>query len=233
MTLVWNDLVVGYQNRPALNRPFSGRLEDGGIYAIIGPNGSGKSTLLKTWLGLVGPYAGQVTINGRLPGTNPGVLAYVPQTHKVNRYFQITVHDFVMQGFGRHPPSKEEAVRRVNTALAQWDLTSDANKSFHLLSGGQKTRALVARAILANPKMIFLDEPLANLDICCQEQLMDTLHILAHRNNICVVMVDHHFEAYEKFLSARFVFEREHNEEFCSIRYEPKDDTCCKTHSST
>lgn len=230
MSLTWDHLVVGYAGREPLNRPFSGTLEDGGIYAIVGPNGSGKSTLLKTWLGLMPPQDGKISLNGHPPGTRQGQLTYVPQTQKVNRYFQISIMDFVMQGFGRHPPEKSEALQLVREALVQWELTSEADKSFHLLSGGQKTRALVARAILSKPKMIFLDEPLANLDQCCQEKLMNTLHVLAHRQNICVVMVDHHFEAYEKFLSAKFIFERSHNQEICSIRYEPKDDTCCKTH---
>lgn len=232
MSLVWENLVVGYQSRPALNRPFSGRLDDGGIYAVMGPNGCGKSTLLKTWLGLLPAQHGSVQIANLSPQHFQSKCAYVPQSQKVNKYFQITVQDFVMQGFGPKPPPREEAILRVRQALVEWDLSAEAQGSFHLLSGGQKTRALVARAILAQPKMIFLDEPLANLDSCCQEQLMNTLHELAHRRNICVVMVDHHFEAYEKFLSARFVFERSHNEEICSIRYEPKDDTCCRPPSS-
>lgn len=230
MSLSWDQLVVGYAGREPLNRPFSGTLEDGGIYAIIGPNGSGKSTLLKTWLGLMKPHSGQVRLNGQPLQSGVGGLTYVPQTQKVNRYFQISVLDFVLQGFGRHPPGKEEALQLAREALVQWELSADAHQSFHTLSGGQKTRALVARAILSKPKMIFLDEPLANLDQCCQEKLMNTLHVLAHKQNICVVMVDHHFEAYERFLSAKFLFERAHNEEICAIRYEPKDDTCCKTH---
>jgi ABC-type Mn2+/Zn2+ transport system ATPase subunit len=229
MSLSWDNLVVGYPGRDALNRPFSGTVEDGGIYAIVGPNGCGKSTLLKTWLGLMKPMAGRVAVNNSELASSSANLTYVPQTHKVNRYFQINLVDFVMQGFGRHPPAKDDALQLVREALVEWELSADAEKSFHLLSGGQKTRALVARAILSKPKFIFLDEPLANLDSCCQEKLMNTLHVLAHKQNICVVMVDHHFEAYEKFLSAKFVFERSHNEEICAIRYEPKDDTCCKT----
>ncbi|NBX17919.1 MAG: ATP-binding cassette domain-containing protein [Proteobacteria bacterium] len=230
MSLNWENLVVGYAGREPLNRPFSGVLEDGGIYAVVGPNGSGKSTLLKTWLGLLKPQSGGVNLNGRPVLSQQGHLTYVPQTHKVNRYFQISVIDFVMQGFGPKPPPHSEALQLVRESLVQWELSADADKSFHLLSGGQKTRALVARAILSKPKMIFLDEPLANLDQCCQEKLMNTLHVLAHKQNICVVMVDHHFEPYEKLLSAKFIFERSHNQEICSVRFEPKDDTCCRTH---
>jgi ABC-type Mn2+/Zn2+ transport system ATPase subunit len=229
MSLTWDDLVVGYSGREPLNRPFSGVFEDGGIYAIIGPNGCGKSTLLKTWLGLLKPHSGRVSLNGQSLANQQGQITYVPQTHKVNRFFQISVMDFVMQGYGRHPPQKDEALQHARETLVHWELSADAHRSFHLLSGGQKTRALVARAILSRPKMIFLDEPLANLDSCCQEKLMNTLHILAHKQNICVVMVDHHFESYERFLSAQFTFERSHNEEICNIRFEKKDGTCCKT----
>lgn len=228
MSLTWKNLVLGHRGRARLNLPFSGTLEDGGIYAIVGPNGCGKSTLLKTWLGLVSPLEGSVVINGHSPELRKTPLAYVPQTQQVNKFFQISVLDFVLQGFGRTPPSQDEAERKARAALVQWDLSAESGKSFHLLSGGQKTRAMIARALLSNSKMLFLDEPLANLDSCCQQQLMDTLHHLAHSEQICVVMVDHHFESYETLLSAQFVFERAHNDEFCTIQFEPRDDTCCR-----
>lgn len=228
MTLVWNDLVLGHRGRQALNHPFSGVLDDGGIYAIVGPNGCGKSTLLKTWLGLLTPSKGSVTINGHRPESCVTPLAYVPQSQQVNRFFQISVIDFVLQGFGRTPPAPNEARQKARAVLVQWDLSAEAERSFHLLSGGQKTRAMIARALVSNPRILFLDEPLANLDACCQAQLMDTLHHLAHQENMCVVMVDHHFESYEKLLSAQFVFERSHNDEVCTIKFEPRDDTCCR-----
>jgi ABC-type Mn2+/Zn2+ transport system ATPase subunit len=228
MSLTWNNLVLGHRGRRGLNQPFSGRLEDGGIYAIVGPNGCGKSTLLKTWLGLVTPVEGSVFINGQPPELRKTPLAYVPQSQQVNQFFQINVLDFVLQGYGRHLPESEKAIQSAMAALVQWDLSAESAQSFHLLSGGQKTRALIARALLSNPKMLFLDEPLANLDSCCQKQLMDTLHHLAHTEQICVVMVDHHFDTYETLLSAQFVFERAHNDEVCSIKFEPRDDTCCR-----
>lgn len=230
MMLAWENLVCGYADRDALNIPFTGALDGAGIYAVTGPNGCGKSTLLRTWLGLMSPQKGTVAIDG-VPATARHDISlgvgYVPQAHKVNRYFQISVEDFIRQGFGpRHRPTRTSE-DRVLELLDQWQLAADARRSFHELSGGQKTRAMVARAIASFPKMLFLDEPLASLDVCCQKLLMDTLHELAHQKNVLVVMVDHHFGPFERYLSARIQFNRGHDREICAIDVEEKDDTCC------
>lgn len=230
MTLSWENLTCGYGDKNPLNLAFSGEITHPGIFAIVGPNGCGKSTLLKTWLGLLRPQSGHVHLNGKPAHQNHYMsegIAYVPQFHRVNSYFQINVADFISQGFGPRPGPKETTQKKVAEVLEQWQLVPDARKSFHELSGGQKTRAMVARAIISLPKILFLDEPLASLDSCCQRLLMETLHDLAHRKNVMVFMIDHHFEPFDKFLSANICFERSHNLEVCTVQIQQKADTCC------
>jgi ABC-type Mn2+/Zn2+ transport system ATPase subunit len=114
----------------------------------------------------------------------------------------------------------------VADLLDFWQLRKDAQRSFHLLSGGQKTRALVARAIAATPRILFLDEPLASLDSCCQRQLMESLHEMAHTKGMCVVMIDHHFGQYENLLSGKITFARGHDVETCTVHFESLRPQC-------
>jgi ABC-type Mn2+/Zn2+ transport system ATPase subunit len=241
--VTWENLVCGYPGREPLNLPFSGSLVIPGVYAIQGPNGSGKSTLLRTWLGLQAPRAGRVTLFGATPGrahASGECIGYVPQFHKVNHFFHLTVRDFIAQGFGptsrnggrgggdgRDAALRAARLARVEELLEQWQLGADADRSFHVLSGGQKTRAMVARAIANVPRAVFLDEPLASLDTCCQRLLMDSLHELAHARGVCVVMVDHHVEAFERHLSGKLTFHRGHNSEVCSVSFETLTPSCC------
>ena len=230
--VAWDDLVCGHKGQGDLNDPFSGALETSGVYAISGPNGSGKSTLLRTWLGLQAPRSGRVTLLGCTPARAHSVsegISYVPQSHKVNQFFHLTVSDFIRQGFGPRAATVAEE-RRVSELLEKWQLEADANRSFHVLSGGQKTRAMVARATASIPRILFLDEPLASLDSCCQQLLMDGLHELAHPKTgtgVCVVMVDHHFGPFERHLSGRMEFHRGHDREVCSVTFESLTPTCC------
>jgi ABC-type Mn2+/Zn2+ transport system ATPase subunit len=215
--LKWDNLVSGHQF--ALHEPMSGQLTTPGVFVILGPNGCGKSTLLRTLLGVQKPLSGTSKRSGQ--------LAYVPQSHKVNHFFHIKVQDFVMQGLG--PKPKPMQLANLQRLLSEWDLAADAHKSFHLLSGGQKTRAMIARALVSEPTLLCLDEPLASLDPCCQETLMKDLHRLAHGpSKVCVVMVDHHTDIFQKLLSAQIRFVRSHNSEVCTVRFESLLPSCCE-----
>lgn len=216
----WQNLVVGYHTKHPLTYPFSGAVSKAGIYAITGQNGCGKSTLLKTWLGLQDPLAGGVYLHGA--PLNPKKLkgvAYVPQFHSVNRFFHISVANFVKQGFGPHHVSTPSDDAQVDALLQQWQLGDYRNRSFHLLSGGQKVRCLVARALISKPQILFLDEPLASLDNCCRKQLMDTLKQLVETQSVCVFMIDHHFDNYANYIESRIDFQREHDNETATVSF--------------
>ncbi|MES2615111.1 MAG: ABC transporter ATP-binding protein [Bdellovibrionota bacterium] len=217
--LSWENLEIGYNGR-SLVYPFCGEISTPGIYAILGQNGCGKSTLLKTWLGLIPPKNGKITLHNTPLSNHHGIsqgIAYVPQFHMVNKYFHISVSDFIRQGFGPNHKLTESDTLNISQLLEDWQLAGYANKSFHELSGGQKVRCMLVRAILSNPKLLFLDEPLASLDICCQQQLMDTLEDLVTKKQVFVFMVDHHFENHAQYITARMTFHRHHDDSMCSV----------------
>ncbi len=218
--LSWQHLVVGYPQKKPLTNPFSGEITAPGIYAIIGQNGCGKSTLLKTWLGLIKPLSGTVLLNDAPIPTEHNItqgIAYVPQFHAVNRYFHISVNDFIKQGKGPNYSFSEKDINEINSLLTEWQLNGYGNRSFHELSGGQKTRAMIIRAVLSKPKMLFLDEPLASLDTCCQQQLIETLETLTQENKVCVFIVDHHLENFSGYITQKIQFTRKHDQEISSI----------------
>lgn len=218
--LSWNQLVVGYPNKKPLTNPFSGEISSPGIYAIIGQNGCGKSTLLKTWLGLIKPLKGNVLLHDAPIPTAHDLsqgIAYVPQFHAVNRYFHISVCDFIKQGKGPNYPFTNKDISEINSLLTEWQLAGYENRSFHELSGGQKTRAMIIRAVLSKPKMLFLDEPLASLDACCQQQLIETLENLTQENKVCVFIVDHHLESFNAYITQKIKFTRKHDQEISSV----------------
>jgi len=214
--LAWDNLIIGHNPTAPLTYSFSGHIQNPGIYAITGQNGCGKSTLLKTFLGIVKPVEGAITLNNApipvLHHISQGI-AYVPQFHSVNPYFHISVLNFVKHGFGPGFKPTQKDIDEIVALLDQWQLSGFEHKSFHELSGGQKVRCMLVRAILSKPKMLFLDEPLANLDACCGQQLMDTLRELVNTRKVCVLMVDHHFENHLERITQRFVFTRQHDEE--------------------
>ena len=220
-TLVWNHLEIGY-NKKNLIYPFSGEISKPGIYAILGQNGCGKSTLLKTWLGLVPPLGGEIYLQDHpLPYAHDirqGV-AYVPQFHAVNNYFPITVFDFIQQGFGPNAKIQPSDKQKMTQLLQEWQLEGCGLKSFHDLSGGQKVRCMLVRAIVSNPKILFLDEPLASLDVCCQQLLMDTLEDFVTQKKIFVFMVDHHLENYSQYMTGTIQFHKHHDDALSSVQF--------------
>ena len=145
-------------------------LQPGRICGLVGMNGSGKSSMFKAVMGVVKPTAGDVVIAGLPPAVarKRGIVSYVPQSESVDWTFPISVRDVVMMGrYG-----KQNLVRRVrqvdreavDAALADVELTDLADRQIGRLSGGQRKRAFVARAIAQQASVLLLDEPFAGVD---------------------------------------------------------------------
>jgi len=187
-----------------LHMQFGGRmiLEDitleinqGEFIAILGPNGAGKSTLLKLLLGLYKPTAGKIRILGSMPSKGNNEIGYAPQHRILEADLALRARDVV--GFGLDGnkwgigfPSKERT-EKVNKALEEVDMIHLADMPVGKLSGGEQQRLLIAQALLTDPKILFLDEPLSNLDITHAQAIVTLLYKIARERNITVLLVTH------------------------------------------
>lgn len=158
--------------------------------AIIGPNGGGKTTLVKILLGLLRPWSGEVVWN---PPAGPGRMGYVPQFSTFDKGFPLRVTDVVLMGkLGRRGllrPYTRKDREDVDRVLDRLGLTRLAAEHVREISGGQLQRVLIARAVVADPEILFLDEPTASIDAESRETLTGLLEELNRR--IPVVVITH------------------------------------------
>jgi iron complex transport system ATP-binding protein len=168
------------------------------LVAILGPNASGKSTLLRLISGTIAPLSGRVELDGqetsRLdPKTRAQRIAMVHQESPA--VYPALAGDFVLQG--RYPYGRalrfagKEDVEIAHNALTQVGADHLANRAVNELSGGEKQRVILARALAQQPRLILLDEPTLHLDIGAQVVLLERVRQLAHENRYAVVVVTH------------------------------------------
>jgi len=169
---------------------------------MVGPNGGGKTTLLKIILGLLVPARGQVRVFGGPPETARRRIGYTPQHAQVDNRFPVNVADVVLMGrigkaeiVGPYRRAHREAAWQ---ALREVGLDHLRYKAFGDLSGGQRQRVLIARALAAEPELLLLDEPTANLDAPAESELYELLKRLNER--LTVVMVTHDLGFVSKFV---------------------------------
>jgi ABC-type Mn2+/Zn2+ transport system ATPase subunit len=196
--LTVEQLVVTYRDVIALE-DISFQVQRGESVAIIGPNGAGKSTLLKSLLGLLPVQSGQVTLHPPYGRT----IGYVPQHEGVNLDFPVTVRDVVMMGRVRQIGWLRFPGRRdwqaVDAALARVGLSDLSRRQIGELSGGQRRRAFIARALAQDVEILFLDEPLSGIDAGAQGDFMETLAQLSY-DGLTILMTTHDLElAFRRF----------------------------------
>ncbi|MDQ2625281.1 MAG: metal ABC transporter ATP-binding protein [Actinomycetota bacterium] len=157
----------------------------GRVCGLVGMNGAGKTSLLRSVLGLTRPVSGVVLVDGAPPAAarRAGTVAYVPQSEDVDWDFPLCVLDVVSTGRYAHQgplrrarPADREAVA---SALARVGLAGLSDRQIGALSGGQRKRAFVARAIAQDARLLLLDEPFAGVDTATQEDLTTLLRELA------------------------------------------------------
>lgn len=187
------DLTVSYAARPVLwDIDFD--IPPGVMAAIVGPNGAGKSTLIKSILGLIRPTAGHVTILGRPYKDQRRRIGYVPQRSSVDWDFPTTAIDVVMMGlYGqlgwfRRPRAKDRA--KAMDALARVGMEDFASRQISQLSGGQQQRVFLARALVQDADVYFLDEPMAGVDATTERAIVAILHALRDAGKTVIVV--HH-----------------------------------------
>jgi manganese/zinc/iron transport system ATP- binding protein len=186
-------LTVLYNNNSILEN-VSVTIPQGVMCGIIGPNGAGKTTFLKAILGLIPVAEGSVQILGRSTQDAQNRIAYIQQRSSVDWDFPITVFDMVLMGcYGKlgwfKRPGKNE-YDQVLAALSVVGLTNYAHKSIGVLSGGQQQRAFLARALMQDAHIYFLDEPFAGVDISSEKIIINLFKQLRDEGKTIVVV--HH-----------------------------------------
>ena len=191
-------VTFGYGAVPVLN-DVSLHLHPGQFAALVGPSGAGKTSLLKLILGVLRPSQGQVLISGEaLAGRPSPRVSYVPQLETVDWNFPVTVEQVVLMGCVRQsnwwPWPSQEDKRRLAVVLERLGIAEFAKRHIRDLSGGQQQRIFLARALIAEPDLLVLDEPTSGVDMRTAESV---LHLLAdlNRQGITILMTTHDLNA--------------------------------------
>jgi len=187
------NLNFSYEQQPVI-RDVNLRIKSGDFMAMIGPNGGGKTTLIKLMLGLLNVDSGSIRIFGKTPQDVSHRIGYVPQDVHVNQNFPISTSDVVLmgklkpgKGWFRHSKENRKAAL---LALEQVGMQKYRDQRIGQLSGGQKQRVLIARALVTDPDILFLDEPTASIDAKGQNEFYALLKELNHKITIIVVSHD-------------------------------------------
>lgn len=196
-----HDLTVAYHEEPVL-WDVDLTLPTGTLTAVIGPNGAGKSTLMKAILGLVPMAAGTVEIFGHTSKQQRKLVGYVPQRGSVDWNFPTNALDVVSMGtYGQlgwiRRPSKEEHDRAMH-ALDQVGMADFAERQISQLSGGQQQRVFLARALVQDAELYFMDEPFVGVDARTEQAIVDLLKQLRDRGKT-VVCVHHDLETAPRY----------------------------------
>ena len=183
-----------YAGRPALEE-INLHLHPGQFAAVVGPSGAGKTTLLRLLLGCHEPNQGRIALYS---GGRPLQISYVPQIESVDWNFPVTVEQVVLMGQARRSglwpwPSRVDR-QRLAAVLAELGIGDLARRHIRELSGGQQQRVFLARALIAEPDLLVLDEPTTGLDLRTAETI---LHLLAHLNQqgMTVLLSSHDLNA--------------------------------------
>ena len=191
IALHFSHVFFSYDHLPVLE-DVNFHFHEGEFIALVGPNGSGKTTLLKLILGLEKNQRGEVSLFGDQPKRTRSQIGYVPQHANYDPTFPISVLEVVRMGMVSATSFKHSVVddTAAMDALSQVEIADLCNRSYSELSGGQRRRVLVARSLVAHPKMLILDEPTANMDRESETRLFNTLRHLKGKTTILIVTHD-------------------------------------------
>lgn len=208
-----DDITVTYNNGHTAIHNASFKLNGGTICALVGVNGSGKSTLFKSIMGMVKPNSGSVTLNNLsvAKALKQNIIAYVPQTEEVDWDFPVLVSDVVMMGrYGRMSflriPSKEDK-KQVDIALERVNMTELKHRQIGELSGGQKKRVFLARALAQQGKVLLLDEPFTGVDVKTENAIIELLKALRTEGHLILVST-HNLGSVPEFCDQVVLFNR-------------------------
>jgi zinc/manganese transport system ATP-binding protein len=171
----------------------------GEFVGLIGSNGAGKTTLLRVILGLTAPTTGTVSICGERHAARKGLVGYVPQKIQLDPDMPVRARDLVGLGLDGHkfglplrlPRSARGRRRQVDEMLRAVDAARFADERVGNLSGGEQQRVMIAHALISSPRLLLLDEPLANLDISSAQEIIALLAKISSQRGVCVLISAH------------------------------------------
>lgn len=179
-------------------------VREGVFLGVVGPNGGGKTTLLKIILGILTATSGSVRVFGATPAElrGTGKIGYLPQHINIDPNFPASAMDVVLMGGHKNGKlfynnrDKEEAKR----CLDLMGMLSKKDKAFGSLSGGEQQRVSIARAFVANPQLLILDEPSTGIDTVGQENFYDFLKEMRKKQSLTIIMVSHDIGAIDTYV---------------------------------
>ncbi len=195
------NLCLGYDGREILH-DLSFEVNSGDYLCIVGENGSGKSTLMRTILGLQRPVSGQILTGD---GLRVNEIGYLPQQTPVQKDFPASVWEVVLSGFegncGWRPFYTKAEKQRAEANIRAMGIEHLIRRCYRELSGGQQQRVLLARALCATSKLLFLDEPVSGLDPRVTAEMYALIESLNREQGITVIMISHDIGAALRYAS--------------------------------
>lgn len=188
----------------------------GDFVAVTGPNGGGKTTLLRLILKLLSPTTGSVTYYSGNAPVQSLRIGYLPQKNMIDSHFPITLSEVISSGLLAHKNlRKDEVVKRVEETIDLVGLSDYAGRPIGELSGGQLQRGLLGRAIISNPEVLVLDEPLSYIDKRFEKKMYDIIDELSKSTTI--ILVSHEMSTISSMANRHIIVDRTIHE--CSARH--------------
>ncbi len=195
------DLFFSFNNKDWALQDVNIEIHEGEFVGIIGPNGGGKTTFVKLVLGILQPDMGTIRLFGQQIKNKRREIGYFPQIKDVDTDFPITVHEAIIGArvqtkiIGFITKKDKEIVERV---MKMVDIYSLKDRKLNELSGGQRNRVFLARALATEPQILILDEPTAGLDVTLQKMFLETLKRLS--KTVTILIVDHNLSLLEEYV---------------------------------
>ncbi len=217
MMIECNNLVLGYKD--PLTEPFSLSIEDNKWLGIIGENGSGKSTFFRTILSEIKPLSGTIRIFDKTPGVFNRLISYIPQEREINLADKMTGFTLIKSCHSAWKYGFDCLNNKLNHRIYELaelvGATSYILQPFNNLSGGQKKKIFLAQALINKPKLLLLDEPLADLDTKSKHHFIQTLRDINAKQKIGLLMISHDMHEIASYLDA-FIHLKKSKVHYCS-----------------
>lgn len=189
-----HNLSAGYPGDKYAIEHLTFTIQPGERIALVGPNGAGKSTLFKAIAGLIPFTSGEISVFGEDCYKSHVFIGYVPQQNEIDWSFPVTVYDVVMMGRARHsrwfPWWRSDDHDAVQSLLEQMKLSQLAKRQISQLSGGQRRRVFIARALAQDSRVLLMDEPFTGVDTAAEQEIMNTLDVLTEQG-ITILLATH------------------------------------------